>query len=211
MEDAKADSRQLGKLRMGVSMEEPGGHGAGKRQGPEYMAQTKSGNLIGYLLEYKKHPAAENLVTGGFAWLLEEYITGGYGGMEPAAINWKEAKPMRMLGLEKWEAGHWRNNRGTMGLSGLVAYRKVKAALGRPVRPEEWNLIWHWPLHLTEELLKREEGRNYLRDLRYLIKRRRRTRTFVRGHGGLSAGYERTGRGSGTGRGALAQGSGQSG
>lgn len=136
----------------------------------EYLARTKGGNLIGYLLEYKKHPAAENLVTGGFAQLLEEYITGGYEGMEPAAINWKEAKPLRMLGLEKWEAEHWRNNRGTIGLSGLVAYRKVKTALGRPVRPEEWEVIWHWPLSLTAELLQRENGRNYLRDLRYLIK-----------------------------------------
>lgn len=135
----------------------------------EFLEQTVNGRLIGYLALYGQRQAAENLVTAGFGQLVNEYIRGGWSDFgNPALINWKEKKPLKMLGLERWEAEYWKGS-SSKTLGALAMYKNIKKQVGRPIRQDEWELVWKYRVYNVDALAK--YGR-VLQDLRYLEKQR---------------------------------------
>lgn len=77
-----------------------------------YLNENVTAYPISYLRAWQKHPQLENLITSGFAKLVNEMINDdckryGYppskGVPKMASINWKEKRPAAMLGLTKEE------------------------------------------------------------------------------------------------------------
>lgn len=138
---------------------------------PEYYAQAyETGDFwpLGYIRLYLKRPNAENLVTAGLGRMVGDAIrreagggTGGYRQARLRWVDWKEARPSRMLGLTReqlrqaraagWKADGYRLWRECAGRMRFEALAEAMALAG----PDAvWRML--------------EEGEDPLRTARYL-------------------------------------------
>lgn len=129
--------------------------------------------LVGYLALWRRHPAVENLLVQGCGALVEEWIrreeeSSLYHGGVPKlpAINWRERRPARMLGLTREEFRHLRRERWHR--EDLERYKLVRDA-GAPVRlPEDMTPLRSFDSYTLERILEEAPKPDFWRILRYL-------------------------------------------
>ncbi len=147
--------------------------------------------LAGYLALWRKRPAVENLLVQGCGalvekWIREEQERYGYNGGIPKlpAVNWKENRPARMLGLNREEFRQMRQSQWTG--DDLKKYKQVRDS-GVPVRlPEDMELLRGFPGWDLGEILSHSPG-DFWRTLRYLQKQGHRSWTMLRDYWRMSA------------------------
>lgn len=151
--------------------------------------------LAGYLALWRKRPAVENLLVQGCGalvekWIREEQERYGYNGGIPKlpAVNWKENRPARMLGLNREEFRQMRQSQWTG--DDLKKYKQVRDS-GVPVRlPEDMELLRGFPGWDLGEILSHSPG-DFWRTLRYLQKQGHRSWTMLRDYWRMSAELDR--------------------
>ncbi len=131
--------------------------------------------LVGYLALWRKRPAVENLVTSGMGRLVDALIseedkTNSYersrGVPKLPAVNWKEAKPHRMLGLSRAEVRAWAGTLKPRDL-GLISWARG-AGLAVDL-DRDLEKLRYLGKSDAAELLKEAGERRFWRAARYLI------------------------------------------
>lgn len=131
--------------------------------------------LVSYLALWRKHSAVENLLVQGCgrlvrSWINDETSDYTYGGGIPKlpAVNWKEKRPARMLGLNREEFRHL----ASMGWSAddLSVYKQVRDA-GLAVRlPEDMELLRSRKPYEINKILHEAKQADFWRTVRYLAR-----------------------------------------
>lgn len=134
---------------------------------------AKGKHLVRYLALWRRRPAVENLLVQDCGHLVRDWIKketeSGYdrGGIPKlSAVNWKEKRPSRMLGLNKDEFRHLRQEHWETGC--LANYRLVRDA-GLAVRmPEDVELLRTVSTYNVNRMLEEHPKAEFWRTLRYL-------------------------------------------
>lgn len=134
--------------------------------------------LVSYLALWRKHSAVENLLVQGCgrlvdAWIRAEAESFPYNSGIPKlpAVNWKEKRPARMLGLNREEFRHL----ASMGWSAddLSVYKQVRDA-GLAVRlPEDMELLRSRRPYEINKILHEANQADFWRILRYLNRQKK--------------------------------------
>lgn len=137
--------------------------------------EAEGWRLVAYLALWRKRPAVESLLMQGCGHLVAEWIkaeTSAYnyrGGIPRLeAVNWKENRPARMLGLDKAELRRLRQEK--WDADRLERY-KLARNNGGAQSAEDEKLLQIVQLHELREISGAVPGPEFWRTLRYLKKR----------------------------------------
>lgn len=139
-----------------------------------YMQQDGDLYPVSYLRLFLKHPQVENLLTSGAGHFLVRqiasemstyYSSAGRGIPKLESVNWKEARPTKMLGLNKDELSWFVRQKWTY--KELDLYKKLREQ-GRVKLPDDVDLLRKTSAWEANRLI--EEGYPVRRCIRYCVK-----------------------------------------
>jgi|GEM_PF-4839309 len=117
---------------------------------------------VSYLMFYRKHPQAENLLVQGYGRLVAEAIRMGTCN---DAVNWKEVSPRKMLGLSKLDYEFLKEKQAES--HDIVNFRKLRQA-DASVKPQEVMDVIQTFKYSLDEITK--HGKSACRIARYCVK-----------------------------------------